>query len=77
MILSCTCNIRFTSELETSGKVTGIKSRDPSSNGGINSLPRLRIRGMLINKAMILIPMTKSKVKTLRRGVLERDGPIA
>ena len=47
--LSCTCMIRFISELETSGKVTGIKSSDPSSNGGINSVPRLSTRGTLPN----------------------------
>src|SRR6266480_1458394 len=54
MILSCTCNIRFTSELETSGSVTGIKRIEPSSKGGMNSRPRLSNNGILINKAIIL-----------------------
>ena len=55
--LSCTCSIRFTSEFDTSGKVTGINKTEPSSNGGINSLPKLINKGMLISKATMLIPI--------------------
>ena len=39
--LSCTCKMRLASELDTSGRVTGIKSKLPSSSGGINSEPIL------------------------------------
>ena len=53
IILSCTCKILFTSELETSGSVTGINKIEPSSNGGINSRPRLITSGTLISKAMM------------------------
>ena len=52
IILSCTCKILFTSELETSGKVTGIKRIEPSSNGGINSRPKLITNGMLMSNAI-------------------------
>src|SRR5580765_4412830 len=55
MILSCTCKILFTSLLETSGSVTGINNTVPSSSGGINSLPRLMIIGMLIASAITLM----------------------
>ena len=54
IILSCTCKIFFTSELETSGKVTGMKRIEPSSSGGINSRPRLNNNGMMTIKAIIL-----------------------
>jgi hypothetical protein len=57
MILSCTCNNCLASEFDMSGKVTGINKIEPSSNGGINSLPKLRSNGMLISKAIMLMPM--------------------
>src|SRR5487761_1914660 len=53
IILSCTCNILFTSELETSGIVTGINRIEPSSNGGINSLPKLMMSGILTSNAIM------------------------
>jgi hypothetical protein len=56
MILSCTCSNLLASEFEISGRVTGIKSRDPSSKGGINSRPRFIIIGILMSSAKILIP---------------------
>ena len=58
MILSCTCNNLLASELETSGKVTGINNKDPSSNGGINSEPSFVIITMPHINAIILIPIT-------------------
>jgi hypothetical protein len=39
--------MRLISELDTSGKVTGMKSNEPSSNGGINSLPNRITSGIL------------------------------
>src|SRR5687768_2187795 len=39
--------IRLASEFDTSGKVTGISSKEPSSSGGINSVPRLTTSGTL------------------------------
>src|SRR6185312_17565686 len=57
IILSWICRILFTSVLETSGIITGINKIEPSSSGGINSRPRLKIKGILISKAMILIAM--------------------
>src|SRR5665647_780039 len=55
IILSCTCKIRFTSVLEISGIVTGINKIEPSSNGGINSFPKLMISGILTSKAIMFI----------------------
>jgi hypothetical protein len=55
MILSCTCNIRLISELETSGNVTGMKRILCSSSGGINSVPRPRNKGMVMINAIRLI----------------------
>ena len=52
--LSCTCKIRLASLLETSGSVTGMNKIEPSSSGGINSLPKLSSIGILIAKAMML-----------------------
>jgi hypothetical protein len=42
----------FTSELDTSGKVTGMNKIDPSSKGGINSEPRRVYINPPISKAM-------------------------
>jgi hypothetical protein len=39
--------ILFISELETSGIVTGINKREPSSKGGMNSRPNRITKGML------------------------------
>src|SRR5665647_3617562 len=55
IILSCTCNILFTSVLEISGIVTGINRIEPSSNGGINSLPKLMMSGILTSNAIMFI----------------------
>src|SRR5260221_6670790 len=55
MILSWTCKSCFASELDISGIVTGINNMVPSSKGGINSLPRLINKGILISNAIILM----------------------
>src|SRR5688572_10891872 len=47
IILSWTCNKRFASLFEMSGKVTGMNNREPSSKGGMNSVPRLMTNGTL------------------------------
>jgi len=57
MILSCTCKSLFASELETSGKVTGINSNEPSSNGGMNSEPKRVIIIIPTVNATKLIPI--------------------
>ncbi len=57
IILSCTCRILFTSELETSGNVTGINRMEPSSSGGINSRPRLINIGILMMSASMFTPI--------------------
>jgi hypothetical protein len=46
----------FTSELETSGKVTGINKIDPSSKGGINSEPR-RYTSTLLSVKQCSLPI--------------------
>src|SRR6185437_11952657 len=56
-ILSCTCKILFTSLLDTSGSVTGMNNMEPSSSGGINSLPKLITIGTLAARAITIIPM--------------------
>ena len=53
MSLSCTCKMRFASLLLTSGSVTGMNKIEPSSSGGINSLPRLISMGILMANAMM------------------------
>src|SRR5665213_58827 len=69
-ILSWTCKILFTSALETSGKVTGIKRMLPSSNGGINSVPRLITIGTLAASAIIItvIVILRHLMQVLMRG---------
>src|SRR5512138_1146179 len=57
MILSWTCRILLISLFETSGSVTGMNRRDPSSSGGMNSVPRLKNMGMLMISATIFTPM--------------------
>src|ERR1019366_4729800 len=52
-----TCKILFISELLASGIVTGINKILPSSSGGINSVPKLIIIGMLIQSAIKFIPI--------------------
>ena len=57
MILSCTWRSLFASELETSGNVTGMNNREPSSKGGINSEPNLVIIIIPTANAAMLMPI--------------------
>ena len=51
MIASCTWTIRLTSVMEAEGSATGMKSRLPSSSGGMNSEPMFMIIGMVTRSA--------------------------
>ena len=55
IILSCTCRMRFISVFDTSGWATGMNRMEPSFSGGMNSVPRLMIKGMLMSSNPMLM----------------------
>ncbi len=58
--LSCTCRIRLISVLEMSGNVTGMKRIEPSSKGGMNSVPkRVSMKPPMASATMLIAKVVR------------------